>query len=159
MASPENVANILLHMFQEKKCQVSTVKGYKSAILNTLKLKSGLNIGSDPIISELIKSMELQRPVQRSLAPKWDLSCVLSSFFGERFEPLHWASLVLSHHKTVFLLAMEKARQESEIHAFPIYPGHLRFNQSNGSVSLRTERARFLSKNTITIHLSGWYFG
>ena len=64
MASPLNVANFLLHMFQEKKCQVSTVKGYISAFLNTLKLKSGQNIGSDPIISELIKSMKLQRPVQ-----------------------------------------------------------------------------------------------
>ena len=45
MASAENVANFLLHMFQEKKCQVSTVKGYISAILNTLKSKSGQNIG------------------------------------------------------------------------------------------------------------------
>ena len=69
MASPGNVADFLLHMFQEKKCQVSTVKGYRSTISNTLKFKSGQNIGSDPIISELIKYMELQRPVQRSLAP------------------------------------------------------------------------------------------
>ena len=53
-------------MFQEKKCQVSTVKGYRSTISNTLKFKSGQNIGSDLIISELIKYMELQRPVQRS---------------------------------------------------------------------------------------------
>ena len=54
MASPGNVADFLLHMFQEKKCQVSTVKGYRSTISNTLKFKSGQNIGSDPIISELI---------------------------------------------------------------------------------------------------------
>ena len=52
MASPGNVADFLLHMFQEKKCQVSTVKGYRSTISNTLKFMSGQNIGSDPIISQ-----------------------------------------------------------------------------------------------------------
>ena len=43
MASPGNVADFLLHMFQEKKCQVSTVKGYRSTISNTLKCKSSQN--------------------------------------------------------------------------------------------------------------------
>ena len=126
-------------MFQEKKCQVSTVKGYRSTISNTLKFKSGQNIGSDPIISELIKYMELQRPVQRSLAPKWDLSCVLSSLCGEPFEPLHRASRFYLTLKTVFL---------SEIHALSIDPGHLRFNQSDCSVSLRTEPG-FLARNQL----------
>ena len=148
MASPGNVADFLLHMFQEKKCQVSTVKGYRSTISNTLKFKSGQNIGSDPIISELIKYMELQRPIQRSLAPKWDLSCVLSSLCGEPFEPLHRASRFYLTLKTVFLLAMATARRVSEIHALSIDPGHLRFNQSDGSVSLRTEPG-FLAKNQL----------
>ena len=107
MASPGNVADYLLHMFQEKKCQVSTVKGYRSTISNTLKFKSGQNIGSDPIISELIKYMELQRPVQRSLAPNWDLSCVLSSLCGEPFEPLNRAGVFskkINYHPFVLMI-------------------------------------------------------
>ena len=76
--TPSEVADFLLHLFQEKKCQVSTIKGYRSTISkgyrstisNTLKFKSDSNIGSDHVISELIKSFELQRPVERSLAPK-----------------------------------------------------------------------------------------
>ena len=91
-ATPSEVADFLLHLFQKKKCQVSTIKGYRSTISNTLKFKSDNNIESDPIISELIKSFELQRPVQRSLAPKWDLSSVLSSLCSEPYEPLHKAS-------------------------------------------------------------------
>ena len=79
MASSGNVEDFLLHMIQEKKRQVSTVKGYISTISNTLKFDSVQSVGSDPIISELIKYIELERPVQRSLAPKWDHSCVLSS--------------------------------------------------------------------------------
>ena len=53
-ASPRIIEHFLLLMFQEKKCQVSTIKGYKSMFSSTLKFKSGTNIGSDPIISELI---------------------------------------------------------------------------------------------------------
>ena len=51
------------------------------------------------------------------------------------------------------MLAMATARWVSEIHALSIDPGHLRFNQSDGSVSLRTEPG-FLAKKSITIHLS-----
>ena len=54
------MANFLLHMFEEKKCQVSAIKDYRSLISNTLKFKSSTNIGSDPIISELIKAFEIQ---------------------------------------------------------------------------------------------------
>ena len=63
-ASPRIVADF--YMFRKKKCQVITVKGYRSMTSNTLKFKSGINIGSGPIISEHIKSFEIQRPVQRS---------------------------------------------------------------------------------------------
>lgn len=144
--SPMEVADFLLHLFTEKKCQVSTIKGYRSTISNTLKFTSDINIGSDPIISELIRSFELQRPVQRSLAPKWDLSCVLSSLCSEPYEPLHKASRFHLTLKTVFLLAMATARRVSEIHAFSMDSEHLRFNQSDGSVSLRTQPG-FLAKN------------
>ena len=46
-------------------------------ISNTLKFKTGNRIWSNPVLSELIRSFELQRPVQRPLTPKWDLSWVL----------------------------------------------------------------------------------
>ena len=147
-ATPSEVADFLLHLFQEKKCQVITIKGYRSTISNTLKFKSDNNIGSDPIISELIKSFELQRPVQRSLAPKWDLSCVLSSVCSEPYEPLHKASKFHLTLKIVFLLAMTTARRVNEIHAFSMDSGHLRFNQSDGLVSLRTQKG-FLAKNQL----------
>ena len=147
-ATPSEVADFLLHLFQEKKCQVSTIKGYRSTISNTLKFKSDNNIGSDHVISELIKSFELQRPVERSIAPKWDLSCVLSSLCSEPYEPLHKASRFHLTLKTIFLLATATARRVSEIHAFSMDSGHLRFNQSDGSVSLRTQTG-FLAKNQL----------
>ena len=67
------IADFLIFLFSEKKCQISTIKGYRSMISNTLKFKTGNRIGSNPVLSELIRSFELQRPVQRSLTPKWDI--------------------------------------------------------------------------------------
>ena len=67
------IADFIIFLFSEKKCQISTIKGYRSMISNTLKFKTGNRIGSNPVLSELIRSFELQRPVQRSLTPKWDI--------------------------------------------------------------------------------------
>ena len=113
-----------------------------------------MNVGSDPIISELMKAFELQTPVHRSLLPKWDLACVLFSLCNEPYEPLHKASLLNLTRKTVSLLAMATASRVSEIHAFSVDSEHLRFNKSNGSVSLRTQTG-FLAKNHIAIQMSG----
>ena len=107
-------------------------------ISNTLRFKSGVNVGSDPIISELMKAFELQRPVQRSLLPKWDVACVLISLCKEPYESLHKASLLNLTRKAT-------ASRVSEIHAFSVDSEHLRFNKSDGSVSLRTQTG-FLAK-------------
>ena len=39
-------------------------------ISNNLKFSSNINIGIDPILSELIKSFQMQRPVSRSPTEK-----------------------------------------------------------------------------------------
>ena len=55
------IADFLIYLFSEKKYQISTMKGYRSLISNTLKFKTGNRIGSNPVLSELIRSFELQR--------------------------------------------------------------------------------------------------
>ena len=64
------IANFLIYLFSEKKYQISTIKGYRSTISNTLKYKTGNRIRSNSVLSELIRSFELQCPVQRSLILK-----------------------------------------------------------------------------------------
>ena len=149
-ASPYVVADFLTYLFSDKKCQVSTIKGYRSTISNTLKFSSRNNIGSHPVISELIKSFEIQRPVSRSLAPKWDLAFVLSCLCKAPFEPLHEASLIHLSMKTAFLLTMATARRVSEIHAFSIdkFLNLFRFSHVDGSVTVRTQSG-FLAKNQL----------
>ena len=86
-ATPQIVADFFTFLFSVKKCQVSTIKGYRSTISNTLKYITGYDFGSHPVLSELIKSFAIQRPVDRPLAPKWDLAFVLT----------HMCRLHLSH--------------------------------------------------------------
>ena len=142
------IADFLIFLFSEKKCQISTIKGYRSMISNTLKFKTGNRIGSNPVLSDPIRSFELQRPVQRSLTPKWDLSWVLVCLQKPPFEPLDKASKFHVTIKTAFLLALATAKRCSEIHALAMDSQHLRFNQSDGSVSLIL-KSGFLAKNQL----------
>ena len=115
-------------------------------ISNTLKFKTGNRRGSNPVLSELIRCFELQHPVQRSLTPKWNLSWVLVCLQKSPFEPLHKASKLHVTIKMAFLLALATAKRCSKIHALVMDENHLKFNQSDGSVSLIVQTG-FLAKN------------
>ena len=52
------------------------------------------------------------------------------------YERLHKASKLHVTMKTAVLLALAMAKRFSEIHALAMDSNHLRFNQSDGSVSL-----------------------
>ena len=142
-ATPQIVADFLTFLFSVKKCQVSTIRGYRSTMSNTLKFRTGYDFGSHPVLSELIKSFAKQRPVDRSLAPKLDLAFVLSHMCKAPFEPLDKASLF---RLSVFLVTLATARRVSEVHAFSIDSDHLRFSNLDGSLILRTQLG-FLAKN------------
>ena len=135
-ATPQIVADFLTFLFSVKKCQVSTIRGYRSTISNTLKFRTGYDFGSHPVLSELIKSFVKQRPEDRSLAPKRDLAFVLSHMCKAPFEPLDKASLFHLSVKTVFLVTLATARRVSEVHAFSIDSDHLRFSNLDGSLIL-----------------------
>ena len=147
-ATPQIVADFLTFLFSVKKCQVSTIRGYRSTISNTLKYRTGYDFGSHPVLSELIKSFAKQRPEDRSLAPKWDLAFVLSHMCKAPFEPLDKASLFHLSVKTVFLVTLAMARRVSEVHALSIDSDHLRFSNLDGSLILRTQLG-FLAKNQL----------
>ena len=117
-------------------------------ISNTLIFNTGYRVGSNPVLSELFRSFELQCPVQRSLTPKWDLSWVLVCLQKAPYEPLHKASKLHITIKTAFLLALATAKIYSDIHALAMDANHLRFSQSDGSVSLIVQTG-FLAKNQL----------
>ena len=117
-------------------------------VSDILKFKTGNRIGSNLVLSELIRSFKLQCPVQRSLTPKWDLSWVLVCLQIAPYEPLHKASELHITIKMAFLLAFATAKRCSETYALAIDANYVRFNQSDGSVSLIVQTG-FLFKNQL----------
>ena len=146
--SSRRIADFLLYLFDDKKLSLSSIKGYRSMLPHTLAFHRSSQVCSIPAISGLIRAMELKRTVSRSLTPKWDLACVLWSLTKSPYEPLDQASLQFLTWKTVFLLTMASAKQRSEIHALSVETGHLRFDSSDGSVTLLCQSG-FLAKNQL----------
>ncbi len=125
---------------------------------NTLRFRHNCDIGNNHVLSELIRSFQLRKPITRSLTPKWNLSLVLLALTKAPYEPLSGATLLNLSIKTAFLLSMASARRVSEIHALSVEEGHIRFNQNDGSVTLLPQPG-FLAKNQcpsmypVTIHI------
>ena len=101
---------------------------------HTLSFRGNHTIGSDSFLSDLIRVLDLKRPVSRSLTPKWDLSCVLWSLTKAPYKPLDQATLQFLTWKSVFLLILASTKRRSEIHALSIEDGLIRFNGRMGQL-------------------------
>ena len=115
--SIKQIADFLLHLFQEKNLQPSTIDGYRSAIADKLG-NTSVNVGKDENLTRLLDSFHRDRPKGRRGVPAWNLSLVLHQLTKAPFEPLRKASLKHLTFKTVFLLALASGKRRSEIHAW-----------------------------------------
>lgn len=138
-----------LIFIHDKNFSPSTVKGYRSAISTTLKQISKTDFSNESILSDLVRSFELERPRTRPLLPKWDLALVLSALVDSPFEPLDACGFKELTFKTVFLLALASGRRRSEIHAL----SYSEVQFSEDLVSLDTFPG-FLAKNQLPSVLS-----
>lgn len=114
------VADFLLHLFQEKELSPKSIEGYRTAISSSLKFASEVNIGTDSRLSALIQSFFQERPKSASSQPPWDLSIVLNVLSGPLFEPIDDANKVplqLLTWKTVFLVLLASGCRRGEVHA------------------------------------------
>ena len=68
-------------------------------------------------MSDMITSMELQRPRMTPVPPQWDLDIILETLSKPPYVPLREASLKHLTLKTFFLLAMASAGRRSELQA------------------------------------------
>ena len=146
LSSPE-LANFFLYLFHEKHLAPSTIKGYRSMIADTYRHLGKQDPGQDKDLSDLLAHLERQRPVTRSLVPRWNLPLVLNWLSTERFEPLGQAPLREVTWKTCFLLALATAARVSEIHALSVTDECLQ-KRRDGSVLLLTNPA-FIAKNRL----------
>ena len=141
-----SMADFLTFLFEEKKLLPSSIKGYRSAIASTLKHFTSVDFSSHPVLSDVIRSMDLEKPAVSRVVPHWDLALVLDSLKKSPFEPLSSCSLKCLTQKTVFLIALASGRRRSEIHAFSAAPGSAKFLADFSAVELHFFPG-FLAKN------------
>ena len=139
------IADLLLHLLQDRKLQPSTIDGYKSAIADKLG-NSTSNVSKDENLTRLLDSFHRDRPKGRRGIPSWNLSLVLHQLTKAPFEPLKEASLKHLTFKTVFLLALDSGKRRSEIHAW--LHKNIRHQSDWSKVSLYPSPS-FLSKNQL----------
>ena len=150
------LVDFFCYLFDTLKLSVASIKGYRSAISNTLKFSKAADCMADPVILDLIKGFALRRPVSRSLTPKWNLTCVLWSLNKAPYEPLRTADIKYIMLKAVFLLTFAVARRRSEIHVLSVEVGCFRYDRNSDSITFLTQPG-FLAKNQLSV-LWFWYW-
>ena len=142
------VADFLIFFFEEKKLSPVSVKGYRSAISSTLKHQSSVDFSSHPVLADVIRSLELEKPAVNRIFPHWHLSLVLDCLKKSPFEPMSSCSLKCLTQKTVFLTALASGWRRSEIHALSANSGSVKFSADTSVVVLHFFPG-FLAKNQI----------
>ena len=109
------IAAFLYYLFDIHCLPPQTIKGYRSYLASDLS-----RIGKDAAlqaktISDMITSMELQRPRNTPVLPQWDLGIVLKALSKPPYEPLREVSLKHLTLKTVFLITMASVGMCSEL--------------------------------------------
>ena len=112
-----HTAAFLYELFNTHGLSPQTVKGYRSCLASVLSRTGMAAADQAKTISDIIKSMELQRPRLTPVLSQWDLGIVLEALSKPPYEPLREASLKHLTLKTVFLLAMTSAGRRCELQA------------------------------------------
>ena len=115
--STKQIADFLLHFFQEKNLQPSTIDGYKSAIADKLGYAS-LSISKEENLNRLLDSFHRDGPKGCRGVPSWNLSLVLHQLTKPPFEPLRKASFKHLTFKNVFSTRPRFWEAKGEIHAW-----------------------------------------
>ena len=140
------VASFLFDLFDTHGLSPQTVKGYRTCISSVLNRTGKTRVVLHRAISDMIASMELQRPRATPVLPQWDLGVVLEALNKPPYEPLREASFKHLTLKTVFLLAMASAGRRSELHALRFDQNYIQFKPKGAGVTLYFS-PEFMRKN------------
>ena len=114
--SAAKIADFLLFLRWVKGLSVSAVKGFRSMLTSVFKYRLP-ELSDHFLLSDLIRSFELERPVRPPCPPSWDLCRVHEYLRGPVFEPLASKDLRTVTCKVLFLLALATAKRVSELQA------------------------------------------
>ena len=130
------IATFLYKLFDTHGLSPQTIKGYRSCLASVLSRTGKAAEVQAKTISDMIMSMELQRPRLTLVLRQWDLGIVLEALSKPLYEPLREASLKHLTLKTVFLLAMASGGRRSELQALVFDPQYIQFKPRGAGVTL-----------------------
>ena len=136
------IASFLYDLFDTHGLSPQTIKGYRACIGSVLNRTGRAKVVLHRTISDMIASMELQRPRTTPVLPQWDLDVVLEALSKPPYEPLREASFKHLTLKTVFLLAMASAGRRSELHALRFDKNYIYFKPKGAWYVSRCTLAR-----------------
>ena len=103
-ASLPLLTEFLVHVFNDRKVSVRTLKNYRSAIAFYWRSNVGYELpDQDPVLSDLFRSFKRERPLPSRHIVQWDITVVLEFLKSGRFA--QWSALTDKELtlKTVFL--------------------------------------------------------
>ena len=123
-----------------------TLKGYRSCLASVLIRTGRPAEVQAKTISDMIMSMELQRPRLTPVLPQWHLGIVLEALSKPPYKPLREASLKHLTLETVFLLARASGGRRSELQALVFDPQYIQF-KPKGARGYPIFHPEFMRKN------------
>ena len=133
--SAAQIASFLYSLF-DTFLSPQTIKGYRTCLGSVLNRTCKAKVVLHGTISDMIASMELQRPRVTPVLPQWDLGTVLEALSKSPYEPLREALLKHLTSKTVFLLAMASAGRRSELQVLMFDQKYTQFKPKMAGVTL-----------------------
>jgi hypothetical protein len=120
----------------EANASLNTIKGYRTAILNTLNTSREPKLDAcDPLFNDLFRSFKIQRPLKQPTAPKWNLCLVFNALTLPPFEPhLERADIKYISWKTLFLILMACAKRRG--HVFHLDATQISYGRNYSEVSI-----------------------
>ena len=113
-------AEFLVHLKQDKKLSLSTMKGYLTVISQVVSLYTGENLSSSPALISLMQGLTKSDVKASKSVPGWSLEIVLKTLQKTPFEPMTSCDLDLLTYKTVFLITLAAGGRRGEIHALTV---------------------------------------
>ena len=151
------IASFLFTLFDTRGLSPRTVKGYRTCLGSVLNRTGKAKVVLHKTISDMIISIDLQRPRITPVFPQWDLGIVLEALSKPPYEPLREASFKHLTLKTVFLLAMASAGRRSELQALRFDQNYIQLKPKGAGVTLYFS-PEFMRKNQKPNQVNGpWY--
>ena len=142
------IAAFLYYLFDTKGLSPQSIKGYRSCLDSVLSRTGMAAAVQTKTMSDIFKSMELQRPRMTPVPPQWGRDIILEALSKPPYVPLGEVSLKHLTMKTFFLPAMASAGRCRELQALVFDPQYIQFKHKGPGYTMLYPRVHAIKSKT-----------